>query len=169
MGAIGHQARADESARYAPFSGAVQGPPVFRTEVDISNPQWAPQLCWIHDGKCARSLSFNEADAFTTQVWLAGDTGDSVNLIWEIWDTDGWRSAGVPVAATPFSTVIDPDGVPTLPVPGFPLVVTNPVAIPAGETAAQGLLYATRQVTLIPGESAIEVRSNPLLLSIYRP
>jgi len=167
VGAVGHQARASETARYGAFSGAVQGPPVPLVSIDINNPQWAPQLCWIHDDECAYSLSFDEADAITTQIWLAGDTGDSVNLVWEIWDSGGWRSAGAAVPATPFSTEINPDAVPTGS-PGFPLAVVNPVAIPVGETAAQGLLYATRQVTLIPGEPAIEVRSNPLLLSIYR-
>ncbi len=167
VGAIGQQARADEAGRYASFSGVVQGPPVKGVEVDIRNPQWAPQLCWIHNGDCAYSLSFDEAVAFTTQIWLAGDTADSVNLVWEIWDSAGWRVTGAPVPVTPFSTGIDPDSVPTGS-PGFPLAVVNPVTIPVGETAAQGLLYATRQVTLIPGEPAIEVRSNPLLLSIYR-
>jgi len=167
VGAVGHQARASETARYSAFSGVVQGPPVSSVSVDISNPQWVPHLCWIHDEECAYSLSVDEADAFTSQIWLVGDTADSVNLVWEIWDSNGWRSAGAAVAATPFSTEMDPNVVPTG-APGFPLSVTNPVTIPVGETAAQGLLYATRQVTLIPGEPAIEVRSNPLLLSIYR-
>ncbi len=94
VGAIGHQARTSEAARHGAFSGVVQGPPVSRVEVDITNPQWAPVLCWIHNGECAYSLSFAEADAFTTQIWLAGDTGDSVNLVWELWDSAGWRSAG---------------------------------------------------------------------------
>ncbi len=168
VGAIGHQARASETGRHAPFSGVIQGPPVSHVEVDIANPQWAPVLCWIHAGECAYSLSFAETDVFSTQIWLAGDTGDSVNLVWELWDSDGWRSAGAPVAATPFSTGINPDSVP-IGSPGFPLAVSHPVTIPVAETAAQGLLYATRQVTLIPGEPPIEIRSNPLLLSLYRP
>lgn len=167
VGAVGQQARADESGRHAIFSGAVQGPPVSQVTVDTSNPQWPPQLCWIYDGECAYCLSIDEAEAFTAQIWLAGDTGDSVDLVWEIWDSAGWRSAGAAVPAAPFSTEIDPDSVPIGGV-GFPLVVANPVSIPGVETAAQGVLYATRQVTLIPGEPAIEVRSNPLLLSIYR-
>ncbi len=167
VGAVGHQARASETARYSSFSGIVQGPPVSSVSVDTSNPQWSPQLCWVFDGECAHSLSIDEADAFTAQIWLAGDTGASVDLVWEVWDSDGWRSAGASVAATPFSQAIDPSSVPTGS-PGFPINLANPVVIPVGETAAQGLLYATRQVTLIPGEPAIEVRSNPLLLSLYR-
>jgi len=43
-----------------------------------------------------------------------------------------------------------------------------PVAIPGGENAAQGLLYATRSVVMIEGQPAIEIRSNPLLISLYR-
>ncbi len=172
VGAIGKQVRAGQARRFAPFQGIVQGPPVRLTEVDIGNPQWAPELCWVYQGDCAHSLSFDvtspEFAAFTPQIWLAGDSGSSVNLVWEIWDSAGWRSTGASIAATPFNATIDPDNVPTAN-PPFPMAVVNPVTIPPGEHAAQGLLYATRTVILVVGQPPIEVRSNPLLLSMYRP
>jgi len=172
VGAVGQQARAAQTARYGSFNGVVQGPPVGVTEIDISNPHWAPTMCWIYQDACAHSLSFDvtsaEFAAFTPQIWLAGDSDGSVNLVWEVWDSaTGWRSAGVPVAATPFNSMIDPDDIPVT-APPFPLTVTNPVVIPGGANAAQGVLYTTRTVN-IPGKSAVEVRSNPLLLSLYRP
>jgi hypothetical protein len=51
----------------------------------------------------------------------------------------------------------------------FPQIVTNmPVAVPGGRDAAQGLLYATRSVVRMPGEAPARVRSNPLLINLYR-
>ncbi len=172
VGAVGQQARAVQTARYGPFNGVAQGPPVGVTEIDISNPNWVPAICWIYQNTCAHSLSFDETSAefaaFTPQIWLVGDSGGSVNLVWEVWDSAaGWRSAGVPVAATPFNEVIDPDNIPAI-APPFPLTVVNPVVIPGGTNAAQGVLYAMRTVA-IPGRPTVEVRSNPLLLSLYRP
>ena len=99
LGAVGQQARAAQTARYDSFNGVVQGPPVGVTEIDISNPHWAPAMCWVYQDACVHSLSFDVAGAeflaFTPQIWLAGDSGDSVNLVWEVWDSAaGWRSAG---------------------------------------------------------------------------
>lgn len=173
VGTLGNQAFSSMAQRYAPFSGTPQGPRVAYRHVDISNPQWAPEICWIYEDECAYSLSFDvESDEFgdlTPAVWVAGDTGDSVDLVWEVWDTlEGWRSAGTPQTTTPFSTSIDPDNVPA-PVPStFPQSVTLAVSIPTGESAAQGLLYARRSVTLIEGQAPFEVRSNPLLISLHR-
>jgi len=172
VGAIGSQARADRSGRFAVFSGTALAPQVPFQTVDIDSPRWAPFICWLYLGECAHTLSFDidsaEFAAFTPRIWLAGDPAQNVDLIWEIWDSTGWRSTGTPQAATPFSTTIDPANVPTA-VPGtFPLDVTVPVSIPAGENAAQAMLHATRSVTLVPGQPAVEIRSNPLLISLYR-
>lgn len=172
VGAIGSQALPGRSGRFAAFSGTALAPRAPFHAVDIDNPQWAPVLCWLYLGECAHTLSFDvdsaEFGTFTPQVWLAGDPAQSVNLIWEIWDSSGWRSVGTPLAATPFSTAIDPANIPAA-VPGtFPLNLALPVSIPAGENAAQGLLHATRSVTLVPGQPPVAVRSNPLLISLYR-
>ena len=173
VGMLGNQAFPDMAQRYAQFSGASLGPKVPYRLVDIGNPQWSPEICWIYQSECAYSLSFDvessEFDDFTPSLWLAGDTTDTVELVWEIWDTvDGWRGTGAPVTATPFTTSIDPDNVPA-PIPStFPLTFALAVSIPTDEHAAQGLLYARRNVTLIEGQAPIEIRSNPLLISLYR-
>ncbi|MCF6324893.1 MAG: Pvc16 family protein [Gammaproteobacteria bacterium] len=170
VGAIGAQARADNEARFAAFSGSVQGPPVVASSIDVSNPHWVPVLCWVYQGVCAYSLSFDidsdEFAAFAAQVWLVGDSSASVELVWEAWASSGWQGVGAAVAATPFNTAIDPDNMP-LPSADFPLNVVNPVSISAEENAAQGLLYAMRDV-VISGRPTETVRSNPLLLSLYR-
>jgi hypothetical protein len=172
VGAFGGQARAAAAGRFAAFSGTVHPPKVPSVMVDIENPQWAPALCWIHQEECAHTLSFDVASAdfaaFTPQVWLAGDPSASVQLVWEIWDRNGWRTAGAPVPATSFSTHIDPENLPAPLAGTFPLTVASPVSIPAGENAAQGLLYARRTVIPFPGGAPVTVRSNPLLISLYR-
>ncbi|MCB1761057.1 MAG: DUF4255 domain-containing protein [Gammaproteobacteria bacterium] len=167
VGAIGSQARAGRAGRFQQFNGAIQGPPVTLQRIDTSNPRWLPQLCWLHQGECAHSLSIEEAEAFTPFVWLAGDNSVSVELVWELWDSSGWRRVGVPIPATPFNDLIDPENIPHI-APPFPLQVSSPVTIPPGESAAQGLLYAVRRITPQPGGAEIELRSNPLLLSRFR-
>jgi hypothetical protein len=172
VGAIGSQALTGRSGRFAAFSGTARTPQVPIHTVDIGNPQWAPAVCWIYLGECVHTLSFDvdsaEFGAFTPRIWLAGDPTQSVSLVWQIWDSSGWRSVGPPVAATAFSTEIDPDNIPAAVPAVFPLDLTLPVSIPAGENAAQGLLHATRSVTLVPGQPPVEIRSNPLLISLYR-
>jgi hypothetical protein len=172
VGAIGSQALTGRSGRFAAFSGTALAPRVPFQAVDIDDLRWAPAMCWLYLGECAHTLSFDvdsaEFGAFTPRIWLAGDPTQSVDLIWEIWDSSGWRPVGVPLAAAPFSTIIDPANIPAA-VPGtFPLDLTLPVNIPAGENAAQGLLHATRSVTLVSGQPPVAVRSNPLLISLYR-
>lgn len=171
VGALGMEARAAQDQRFAAFSGVIQGPPVRRQWVDSSDPRWQPQLCWVHQGQCAHSLSFDidspEFGGFSAAVWLAGDPAESVELHWDIWDHDGWRSAGPAVMAQPFSAEISPDQMPPASA-SFPLSVVNPVVIPAGQSAAQGMLYAVREVVLAPGQPPVRLRSNPLLLSLYR-
>ena len=173
VGTLGNQVFPSMAQRHVAFSGTTQGPQVPFRQVNTSNPQWSPELSWIYQNDCAHSLSFDvdspEFAAFTPQLWVAGDTNETVTLVWEIWDSlAGWRITGAPVPVTPFSTVIDPDHIPAPNPPAFPQDVTLAVSIPAGENAAQGLLYATRSVTLIPGQPPIAIRSNPLLISLYR-
>ena len=172
VGAIGSEAVADMSNRFAPFGGDISQPAVPATRVDISNPLWEPAISWVYQNALAQTLSFDvdspEFAAFNPHIWLAGDTAANVDLVWEIWDSGGWRAAGAPTAATPFSEDIDPDNIPA-PVPGvFPIEAPLPFAIPVGENSAQGLLYASRSVSLVPGGPSMQVRSNPLLISLYR-
>ena len=173
VGALGNQAFASMAHRHRDFSGAVQGPRVPLRRVDINNPQWAPEICWVYQNECFHSLSFDvdsvEFAAFTPELWIAGDPSENVDLVWEIWDSlVGWRGTGPVVPATPFSTIIDPDNIPAGVPPAFPQSVALPVSIPVGQNAAQGMLHATRTVTLATGQAPIQVRSNPLLISLYR-
>ena len=170
VGAVGHEATTYDP--FAAFSGTVQGPPVPRRSITVADPVWQPYVCWVHEGQCAFTLSFDietpDFAAFTPLVWIAGDPGTARELVWEVWDASGWRSEGAPVPATAYTQTLDPDDIPA-PVPAtFPVELALPFEIPVGETSAQGLVYAVRSVTLIEGNDPVEVRSNPLLLSLYR-
>ncbi len=172
VGGVGSEAREISRGRYAAFSGTVSPPKVPFSSVDTANPQWVPVLCWIHQGECAHTLSFDVDSpafaAFTPQVWLAGDPSENVELVWEVWDQNGWRETGAPLSVTPFSIAIDPENVPPAQAGVFPRDLSLPVSIPAGENAAQGLLYARRHVALVAGGPPVTLRGNPLLISLYR-
>ena len=176
VGTLGNQAFPSTGERYAGFSGTTQGPRLPLQQVNIDNPQWVPEISWVYQDECFHSLRFDvnsaEFAAFTPELWVAGDPNENVDLVWEIWDsTNGWDSAGGPVSVTPFSTAIDPDNIPA-PIPNtFPQAAVLPITLPLPvlQNSAQALLQATRSVTLVPGQAPIELRSNPLLISLYRP
>lgn len=168
VGSIGQETRSRMASRFAPFDGTVAAPPVQPAEVDIDDPQWIPALCWVIDGECQRSLAVKSGTGFTPAVWVAGDTADTVELVWQVWTKDGWTTQGSPLTVTPFSTGLDPDHVPSA-IPGtFPEELTLPFAIPDHANATQGLLYAQRTVTPVPDQPPVTLRSDPLLLSLYQ-
>jgi hypothetical protein len=175
VGAFGREAFASHSQQFAGFSGEAEGPLVGLSVININDPMWQPHLCWVYQNTCSHTLNFDidgpEFAAFSAQLWIAGDSSVDVSLTWDVWDpVGGWRSVGVPVIRSPFNQTIDPDNIPAA-IPGiFPsaLPMPLPVTIPVGQNAAQGLLYASRDVVLIAGQPAVQVRSNPLLISLYR-
>jgi hypothetical protein len=90
-------------------------------------------------------------------------------LIWEIWKSDGWNRYGSPIGVNPFSTGIDPDDIPPV-TPSFPVELTLPLSLnlDPDEYTGQAILYALRSVTPVASDQVIEIRSNPLLISLYR-
>jgi hypothetical protein len=171
-GTLGTQVLADMNQRHAPFTGTIHGVPVRFHQIDTTDPRWSPSLCWVHAGECAQALSFDvdspEFAAFAPAIWLAGDAAAPVQLIWQRWNSQvGWGNVGAPVAAAPFTTFIDPDRVPPPQAGVFPLPVVLPVALAAGQRAAQAQLHATRIVN-IPGQGPTVIRSEPILISLYR-
>ena len=164
VGAIGAQARAG-NGRHASFVGTVTAPPVKAATVTVEDPAWIPLICWIEAGSCHRSLAhdLNDLDlsTYTPVVWLAGDPSASVELVWEVWQSDGWAVAGAPISAQPYGTAIDPEAIPDDP-GNFPLAVPLPSSVIAADGGPQLLLYAQRQV------AGRQLRSDPLLLTLYR-
>lgn len=170
VGAIGAEVRADGD-RHAGFTGAVSGPPVEAVSIDTGDPGWEPALAFVYASALHRTLAFDVASAefaaFTPQLWLAGDPGTPVDLVWEAWRTTGWEASGPPQAATPFGPVLDPHNIP-FGAPGFPLATALPEALAGTETSLQLLLHARRSFTRYPGGPTETVRSAPLLVTLYR-
>lgn len=171
VGAVGKSVAFNVTSRYDSFEGTAVSPPVMPLTVDISNPEWVPAICFVYDGTCCKSLSLDmESSGFASfkpEIWLAGDTASEVSIKWERWDSGGWQDSGTPVTATPFSESIDPETIPGVD-DSFPLTLTLPSLSSSSESSAQFLLYAVRSVERYSGGPVIEVRSNPLLISLYR-
>lgn len=168
VGALGTQL-AGMSARHTRFSDVTAAaPPVVKSTVNLADPAWIPKICFIYNGQCVQSLSLNvdnsDFSSFEPQVWIAGDSSKSVNLVWEVWEKPGWSKAGPPILVHPFNTDIDPDDIPKS--SGFPLSINLPstLTLTGGEFSKQALLYATRSIVGQPSE----IKSNPLLVNVYR-
>lgn len=171
VGSIGSQSRAHESGRYSSYTGATHAPKVPLSRVDVANPLWQPVIAWVHDDACHHTLALDASVpgfSFTPRVWLAGDPSDSVDLVWQTWTSSGWEEISTVTPALPFGTELNPEEIPAT-VPGsFPIELTLPISLDPGENAAQALLYAERSVVLAAGAEPVIVRSNPLLVSLYR-
>jgi hypothetical protein len=172
VGESGFDVRADMSARHDTPHPAFAAPIVPLSRVNTLDPGWAPHICWVNNKQCEQTLSFDvespEFNGFKPNLWIAGDPGADISLSWEVWDkTSGWKPSGAAIAETPFNEFIDPENIPATRANIFPVELDMPVTLPAGPGAAQALLYASRVVT-IEGQQPRTVRSNPLLISIYR-
>lgn len=174
VGALGASARASRAARFAPFAGNPSVALAPAARVDIADPQWAPRIAFLYQGSCLQSLAFDVASqAFTDlahlDVWVAGDPAAQVELTWEQWSPgDGWVPAGAPIAVQPFGVGIDPDRIPASQAGVFPLELAHPFVLPATHNSGQAYLQARRSFTLYPGGPTLTVRSNPLLLTLFR-
>lgn len=164
-GALGWEVRADMARRHEPFQGVTAPPPVLATTVDTRFAGWAPRICFVLGDVCAQSLAFAvpspELDAFDpAQVWIAGEVDSPVTLSWEVWEEEGWRPHDTTTPATASGPVLDPEAVAS--------VTTAAVALPFEDPPGPGqaVLHASRTWTR-PDGSEVEVRSNPLLVTLY--
>ena len=139
-------------------------PEVPLTSPDITLEDWTPAIAFVYQNTCAVSLSFVLGSpalaAFAPKVWLAGQAGETVNLIWETWDAaSGWQVQNPPLAAVISDTRIDPDAAAT--------ASTQALSLPFSGHVGQMLLYAERSYTRAADGAMLKVRSNPLLISLY--
>lgn len=172
VGMIGSQSHADLGSRHGTFTREALAPVFPKTHVDIHNPAWAPALCWVYNDQCVYALSFEyesaEYTAFEPLIWLAGDPTASVTLHWQQLLDGSWTELGDTATVQPYSTVIDPADLPATLAGVFPLAVTLPaITLAASQNSLQLVLYASRESTPIAGPVET-VRSNLLLLTIYR-
>lgn len=169
VAAVGHEVRATMAARHVPFGGIVEISRVLAANVDVDRTDWAPRICFLHDGVCEQSVVFEMgSDAlndFEPKVWIAGKTDETVELHWEIWDNvDGWRVGPMEgVEPNPFSEKIDPEKPPS----EDDLLNLPTVTLPFDDHAGQAVLYASRTYRLVGDSRDRVVRSNPLLITLF--
>lgn len=167
VGTFGLETGAAIDARYAPFGGSLHVPLATAQQVDTANPAWAPLVCWVDADQCIGSLSLDvdvtDPAVFTPTLWVAGLAGANVTLEWQIWQGDRWSSVpGINLVIS--SQGLDPDLIPV----ALPQIDLPPLDIDAEHDRWQLLLHATREYQPMPGSPPLTLRSNPLLISLYR-
>ncbi len=166
VGFTGLETVADMAHRYDPFAGNVRAPEISAESVSQTNPAWVPVICWVRSGECQASFSIDvdgtDPATVTPELWIAGHNGDSVDLEWQVWEDEEWSTqAGSSLVIS--STAIDPENIPV----GLPTVALPSLTV-GGHDRWQLLLYATRDYQPFAGAPSVILRSNPILISLYR-
>jgi hypothetical protein len=167
VGRIGSEVRAAAAARTSPFFGVIVAPPVPRSMVDISRPDWAPFISFVlDDGTCAQSLLFahgsQDLGDFVPRVWVAGEPGASVTLLWQRWTSSvGWQDQADTASATATDLTLDPDAA------GDAEIVVVPLPGELITDGGQAVLWAERNWVRGSDGVTVTVRSNPLLVSVH--
>jgi len=166
VGFTGLETVADMNRRYDPFAGNVRPPSVSAQAVSQVNPAWAPVICWVQGGECQTSFAVDvdttNPATLTPQLWIAGHSGDSVDLEWQLWQDAEWSTLAGPGLVVS-SSAIDPEDIPV----GLP-TVTLPALTIAGHDRWQLLLSVSRNYQPFAGATMVTLRSNPVLISFYR-
>lgn len=162
VGAIGVEVH--RGLEHTAFGGTVLVPVVAARAVSTVHPDWTPRICLVEGSACAESLSFAvgspELQAFTPQVWIAGEEGSPVTLRWESWEADsGWTALPDQVDTQAAGPLLDPEAAGSI----------TPVAapLPFSDRPGQLVLYAVRSAQRFPDGTPIQVRSNPVLINLY--
>ncbi len=139
-------------------------PQVMAMEPNVRLPDWTPAVALVYQGQCSLSLVFQVGSEvlanFIPQVWLAGEVGRSVTLCWETWEAGrGWQKVDPTTPVLVPNRAIDPDSV------GMATVV--PATLPFVDRAGQMLLYAERSLIRPTDGTSMQLRSNPLLITLY--
>jgi hypothetical protein len=159
---VGQLGFAAGQAGYPDTSGAPTLP--FRVpaaRVDASRPDWVPVIRFVaSDGTLQLALAFpSSALPVALHIAAAGAPGSELVLEWERWDrTSGWQevTGGGAQTLSVSDAALDPDDPPP-----HAFTVDLPLA-----TSGQALVYATRRWTRADGVP-VDLRSNPLLVSVY--
>jgi len=158
-GLVAHAGMESAGSIGTDYSDIVQTPQVNRVSVDTGSEEWAPVICFIHEGNYARSLLFSGAPT-QLDIKVAGRIDDELKLYWDVWDKlSGWQTRTAEHLVQIHDVEIDPAHVgsadATLSVP-----ITG---------SGQATLYAERTWQNLPEQPERTVRSNVLLLTVYEP
>nr|WP_321465806.1 Pvc16 family protein [uncultured Desulfobulbus sp.] len=161
-GALGLQVQAGLAAQ--PVSTGATPPQVAPMMPDTRQPDWVPAVALVYEDSCSVSLLFRvgspELAAFVPQVWLAGEVGTSVRLVWETWEAGrGWQRVEPAISGLVANRSIDPESVAE--------ASLIPAPLPFNDRPGQMLLYAERSLVRAVDGVLLELRSNPLLITLY--
>jgi len=166
IGRIGYEVHAEHAARTALFGGKTNTPPVLRATVNNSYPGWEPIISFVANGICAHSFAFAlgsaELDSFQPRVWVAGEPGAPVNLVWQYWTSSaGWQDVAEATETTATTLTLDPKSAAT--------AQTVEVALPQAliDAGGQAVLHAQRIWVRASDRVSVVVRSNPLLVTVF--
>lgn len=167
VGALGFEAGANLEHRFDEFSGISKAPLVPEQQVNALNPAWIPVISWVENEHCVSSIEIDvEATPPATvspDIWVAGVVGESISFEWQVWQGDDWQIiTGDDLIIS--SNQIVHDNIPL----SLPTVTLPALAVDADHDRWQLLVTATRIYQPSPDAFAIRLRSNPLLISLYR-
>jgi len=163
-GAVGTEVRGRMRAGL-PFGGSTFVPAARPVTIEASVESWAPHIAFLYQSVFAYSLAFalgsQELAAFAAKVLIVGEPAAAVTLHWDRWtSTAGWTAVPPGTAATATARSLDPANT---------QVQTTAIALPSYDAPGQAVLYAVRDYTRASDGTALSVRSNPLLVTLYEP
>lgn len=157
VGRIGLETRAAIGDHQDVFGGRIDAPVPGPWSIDPGRDDWAPRIAFVDRGRFVESLGLrsptSDVPPIEVGLWIVGD--GRVLLRWQIWDRErGWRDHPPEIPTMAQSPAFDPETSD----PGLATHHRLPLDRPG-----QALAHVVREAT---AERA-EVRSNPLLVSLY--
>jgi hypothetical protein len=142
-----------------PSTATIVAPSPDRIVVDVTRADWSPRLFLIHGGRGVLTVDLPEADrpGYVPRAAIAGASGHTVRLEWEIWTPDvGWRTVAEVQDHLLTLPVLDPDTPPVEASPTLTLPLDGP---------GQAVLSATR-MWAGPG-GIVPRRSNLAVVTVH--
>jgi len=167
VASIGLESFPDIDKRYQGFSKSALASLVTSQPVNELNPAWLPVIGWVDNEQCISGLELDvevtSPATFTPEIWVAGAIGETITFEWNVWQGDDWQTeAGSDLVVS--SNQIDQHNIPiSLPTISLPALV-----IDGEHDRWQLILVATRSYQPSPDSGVIQLRSNPILISLYR-
>ena len=168
VGAVGTAAHgtADPFAIGDESSVEPTSPHVQRTEVNISQPSWSPHIAFVTPDNEVRYNIVLQTDQIPgngkLNVAVAGAPGETLEFYWERWEFPDFiwaQETSLPASGSPSSNILDPESINT------PLIQVNLPIL----TRGQAILYAVRKWLPHADGVEVELKSNPLLVTVYQP
>jgi hypothetical protein len=170
VGEIGTKAQGDMDREPLPAGGfgiETSTPAVPKVTVDVRRPDWSAHICFVDEAnsKLAYTLLVPKSQLprpglLPLKVLLAGVPSNQVELVWETWEPSagGWTKSGSSQNETIEIDTIDPENYD----PGLAADIDLPI-----RRKGQATLYAERAWER-PDGSTVTLRSNPLLVTVYK-